>query len=306
MFNNLKQVLTFLMLVSFLILAITGIVRVPEIQRYFLFIYDYISASRLAFIHDWSGVLTVVLVFMHLYFERKWFLAIFKRKSKNLDGKIRIEYLIGIFLVLIIFAYFLTKDKNEIKNLSGVEINEYQGEKLGSINDFRENSIKGVQRIKKEDYQLEIGGLVNQEKKLSYDQVLELPTYQKVVQLNCVEGWSVKGLWKGILVKDLLKDLEIKPEAKTIIFYAVDGYSTSFPLSYILEKDILMAYELNGVELPQERGFPFQLVAEDKWGYKWIKWITKIELSADENYKGFWESRGYNNNGDFSGPKFEK
>ena len=65
-----------------------------------------------------------------------------------------------------------------------------------------------------------------------------------------------------------------------------------------------MASKMNGVVLPPERGFPFQLVAEQKWGYKWIKWITKIELSSDTNYKGFWESRGYNDNGDLNGSKF--
>ena len=50
---------------------------------------------------------------------------------------------------------------------------------------------------------------------------------------------------------------------------------------------------MNGVTIPPERGFPFELVAESKLGYKWIKWITEIELSDDENYRGFWESRGY-------------
>jgi DMSO/TMAO reductase YedYZ molybdopterin-dependent catalytic subunit len=59
-----------------------------------------------------------------------------------------------------------------------------------------------------------------------------------------------------------------------------------------------MAYKMNGVVLPSQRGFPFQLVAESKWGYKWIKWITKIEVSDDEGYKGFWESRGYSNDAD--------
>src|SRR3989339_449468 len=49
-----------------------------------------------------------------------------------------------------------------------------------------------------------------------------------------------------------------------------------------------------------ERGFPFQLVAEDKWGYKWIKWITEIEFSNDLNYKGYWESRGYSDTGNLN------
>ncbi len=135
--------------------------------------------------------------------------------------------------------------------------------------------------------------------------MLKNQPYQKVVQLNCVEGWSAKILWEGVLVKDLIKNIGIKPGANTIILHAVDGYSTSFPLSYVLDNDIMMAYKMNGVEIPPERGFPFQLIAEQKWGYKWIKWITKIEISDNANYKGFWETAGYNNNGDLNGPKFD-
>jgi DMSO/TMAO reductase YedYZ molybdopterin-dependent catalytic subunit len=66
-----------------------------------------------------------------------------------------------------------------------------------------------------------------------------------------------------------------------------------------------LAYEMNEIPLPPERGFPFQLVAESKWGYKWIKWVTKIELSDDVNYKGYWESRGYSNNADLNKGFFE-
>jgi DMSO/TMAO reductase YedYZ molybdopterin-dependent catalytic subunit len=68
-----------------------------------------------------------------------------------------------------------------------------------------------------------------------------------------------------------------------------------------------MAYKMNGVDLPAERGFPFQLVAEDKWGYKWAKWITEIELSDDEGFRGYWESRGYSRTGDLErGPRGEE
>jgi len=83
-----------------------------------------------------------------------------------------------------------------------------------------------------------------------------------------------------------------------VIFRAYDGYSTSLPLDYIIDNNILMAYKMNNVTLPPERGYPFQLVAESKWGYKWIKWITKIELTDNENYLGFWERRGYPNTAD--------
>ena len=122
--------------------------------------------------------------------------------------------------------------------------------------------------------------------------------YEKVATINCVEGWSVKILWEGVLVKDLLAEADYNTTATVVIFYAVDGYSTSLPLSYIVDNNIMIAYKMNGVVLPAERGFPFQLVAESKYGYKWIKWITTIEVSNNTNYLGYWESRGFPNSAD--------
>jgi DMSO/TMAO reductase YedYZ molybdopterin-dependent catalytic subunit len=105
-------------------------------------------------------------------------------------------------------------------------------------------------------------------------------------------------LWEGVLVQDLLDDAGILPTATVVIFYAHDGYTTSLPLDYILSNNILLAYKMNGIILPPERGFPFQLVAESKLGYKWIKWVTAIELSDNAAYLGYWESRGFSNEAD--------
>jgi DMSO/TMAO reductase YedYZ molybdopterin-dependent catalytic subunit len=85
-----------------------------------------------------------------------------------------------------------------------------------------------------------------------------------------------------------------------VVFTAHDGYTTSFPLAYVMDRDIIMAYKMNNITLPAERGYPFELVAEDKWGYKWIKWIEKIELTGNANYQGYWEQRGYSNTGNLS------
>jgi DMSO/TMAO reductase YedYZ molybdopterin-dependent catalytic subunit len=178
------------------------------------------------------------------------------------------------------------------------QIREYEGQNLSSIGDFRENSIKGPQHVDESTYRLTITGLVNETLELTYADVINgFQKYQKVVTLYCVEGWSVKILWEGFLVKDLLSEAGINPEAMAVIFYAYDGYSTSLPLDYILNNDILIAYKMNGLVLPPERGFPFQLVAESKYGYKWIKWVTTIELSNNTDYLGFWESRGWPNSG---------
>ncbi len=186
------------------------------------------------------------------------------------------------------------------------EMREYQGTKLSSVNDFRENSIKGSQYIDRDAYRLTISGLVDSTRTYTYDEIVKRPSQKKVVTLNCVEGWSVTILWEGVLVRDLIKEAGVDPKANTVIFYAHDGYSSSFPLSYIMDNDIIMAHKMNGLAIPPERGFPFELVAENKWGYKWVKWITKIEFSDDDKYRGFWESRGYSNDGDLDKGFFEE
>lgn len=188
--------------------------------------------------------------------------------------------------------------------LEGTEIREYQGERLSSINDLRENSIAGPQSVSLEDYNLEITGLVDDPVALTYDQVLDRKRYSKVVTLHCVEGWDATILWEGVLIEDLLNQAGPDDSAVTVIFHAADGYTSSLSLEYIRQNEIMLAYKMNDVELPPERGFPFQVVAESKWGYKWVKWVTKIELSDDPNYRGYWESRGYNNDADLSGPIF--
>jgi DMSO/TMAO reductase YedYZ molybdopterin-dependent catalytic subunit len=204
--------------------------------------------------------------------------------------------ILGIIGIAIVVSAAYYSQINIPSRLEGVEIREYNGQKLSSITAFRENSIKGPQHIDNQSYRLKITGLVDEARELTYEEVItRYPLYEKVVTLYCVEGWDVTILWEGVLLKDMLPEGTVDPQARTIIFYAYDGYSTSLPLDYLLENDILLAYKMNGVVLPPERGFPFQLVAESKLGYKWIKWVTHLEVSGDEDYRGFWESRGYSN-----------
>jgi DMSO/TMAO reductase YedYZ molybdopterin-dependent catalytic subunit len=217
-----------------------------------------------------------------------------------------------IIITAILLSSFIILPSCSSKNtgvttLPGVQVTEYQGEDLSSINDFRENSIKGPQHVDITTYQLQVTGLVSQPVSYTYDEVInDFDKYKKVVRLDCVEGWSVNILWEGLLVKDIAKDAQPLSTAKVVIFHAYDGYTTSFPIEYIMDNDILMAYKMNDVVIPPERGYPFELVAEQKWGYKWIKWITEVEFSDDINYRGYWEQRGYSNSGDLNEGFFEQ
>jgi DMSO/TMAO reductase YedYZ molybdopterin-dependent catalytic subunit len=208
-----------------------------------------------------------------------------------------------ILLGIAIIGYLsvMQSQTNNIKQLTSIEVRNYNGTDLSSIANFQEEAIKGTQYVDNVTYRLNITGLVDHPESYTYQQVIsQFQSYKQVVTLNCVEGWSVTILWQGVLVKDLINEAGINSSATTVIFMAVDGYSTSFPIDYIMNNSIILAYKMNNVTLPPELGFPFQLVAQSEWGYKWIKWVNQIEISSDTNYRGYWESRGYSNSGELN------
>ena len=175
------------------------------------------------------------------------------------------------------------------------EIHDYQGIQLDPAVGPRDNSIVGIQYVDIDDYSLEITGLVEAPQTLAYDDVLAMDAHERVITLYCVEGWDATLLWKGVRITDLIDMASPQPEATNVIFECVDGYTTSIPLSTIEERDMLLAYEANTAPLPPQMGYPFIVVAEDKLGYKWARWVMRIILSDEDNYKGYWERRGFEN-----------
>lgn len=175
------------------------------------------------------------------------------------------------------------------------EIQNYQGQLLDPAIGPRDNSIKGTQHLDIETYTLTITGLGGSSIELSYEDVLAYPAYERLITLHCVEGWEATILWEGVLLSDLIALANPSAEVTTIIFHASDGYTTSLPYEVILDRQLILAYKSNGLDLPDEMGYPFIVVAQDKKGYKWARWVTWIELSSDSDYKGYWESRGYSN-----------
>jgi DMSO/TMAO reductase YedYZ molybdopterin-dependent catalytic subunit len=188
-----------------------------------------------------------------------------------------------------------------------VEATEFMGKKLTPISQQRNNALAGTQRIDRDTYRLTVDGLVAKPLILSYDDLLAYPQISQLMDLDCVEGWNFTAKWTGPALDAIFSDAGVKPEAKIAIFHTADvskGYS-SLELSYIHDNGIIIALKLNDITLPPERGFPFQVVAMSKYGYKWAKWVTRIELSDNTSFRGYWESYGYSNNADVGGPAFE-
>ncbi len=178
-----------------------------------------------------------------------------------------------------------------------VEIHEYQGQKLSPFDRRYDNSIKGPQNIDAALYRLVIDGAVESPLSLTYAAVLERPRARRLITLHCIEGWDETLLFEGVRLVDLLAGARPKREAKWVVFHARDGYSSALPLAFVRDRDLLLAFGVNGLALDARRGFPFQVAAESKYGYKWVRWVTRIELS-DKPYLGYWERRGYDDGAD--------
>ena len=191
-----------------------------------------------------------------------------------------------------------TTSKATEDRYSKLEIKNYKGTNLDPSVGPRDNSINGIQNVDIKTYVLKVSGLVDKPATLTYDDVLKMDSYEKLIILHCVEGWDATILWKGALLDDIIKTAKAKSTANTVIFHGVDGYTTSLPLQTIIDKKMILAYSSNGIVLPNSLGFPFIVVAEDKLGYKWARWVNEIELTDNPNYTGFWESRSYDNNAD--------
>lgn len=175
------------------------------------------------------------------------------------------------------------------------EVREYKGARLDPAIGPRDNSIKGIQNVDIAGYRLTIDGLAARPTVMTYDEVKALGAIERKITLYCVEGWDATILWRGVQLSTLIALVEAKPEVNTVIFHCVDGYTTSLPLATIIENQLILAYESNGLPLPPAMGYPFIVVAEDKLGYKWARWVERIELSANADYRGYWESNGYSN-----------
>jgi DMSO/TMAO reductase YedYZ molybdopterin-dependent catalytic subunit len=202
------------------------------------------------------------------------------------------KYLIVTFLILVSIGLMIGSVVHAER-----EIKEYEGKRLDPFDRTYDNSIKGPQQVDSKKYRLEVTGLVQTPQSLTYQEVLALPNVKRAVTLHCVEGWDEHLLFEGVRLADVLALAKPKKGVRTVIFYAADGYSSSLTYDDVTRLDLLLAAKINGKILDAKRGFPFQVVAESKWGYKWVKWVTRIELSKDP-YKGFWEQRGYDNEAD--------
>ena len=131
-------------------------------------------------------------------------------------------------------------------------------------------------------WSLEIKGLVRNPLKLTYDQIMALPSIERDVLMICPGVFSNYGRWKGISMKALLNPAGIRKEATHINFIGpkIHQYEKTalYPIEDVLADTVFLAYGVNGKPLPQKHGFPLRVVAEGTYGSDWVKYVYGLEV----------------------------
>jgi DMSO/TMAO reductase YedYZ molybdopterin-dependent catalytic subunit len=143
-------------------------------------------------------------------------------------------------------------------------------------------------------WKLEIGGLVDKPMTLSYDELRALPRTSQIRNFHCVTGWSVANVhWTGVRLSDLLERVSPQFSAQGVQFTSAEiPYVDSLSLEQAKLHDVMLAYEMNGKPLPREHGAPVRLVIPEMYGYKNVKWVSRIDL-VTQPLDGYWEQLGY-------------
>ncbi len=116
---------------------------------------------------------------------------------------------------------------------------------------------------------------------LRYDQVLKLPTVERMVRMDCMSGTRSDIVMKGVTLARLFCLARARGSACRAVFHCADGHSESIPLIDLLQYEAFLAYSEDG-EHVDDVSYPLRLAVPGKYGYKWAKWVRRVQLVADE------------------------
>ena len=155
------------------------------------------------------------------------------------------------------------------------------------------NIESGPPAVSAVDWQLTVDGLVTTPLQLDHAAWQTLPRATETRDFHCVEGWSVDHLrWSGVAVAELLRRAEPLAQGRFVTFHAYGGdYSDSLTLAEAQAPDTFLADSLDGAPLPAAHGGPLRLVIPTQLGYKNVKWVVRLEVTATRA-QGYWESNG--------------
>ena len=172
-------------------------------------------------------------------------------------------------------------------------------------------------------YQLRIDGAVRNPLSLSYKQLRDMPSETRVATLECagngrvflipqVAGaqWELGAVgnaeWTGVPLAALLEHAGLEEDACEVVLEGADrgtpteapvppgpiSYARSLPRDKAIQREVLIAYQMNGRDLPLDHGYPVRAVVPGHYGMASVKWLTHVH-AVREPFRGYWQTSDY-------------
>lgn len=153
-------------------------------------------------------------------------------------------------------------------------------------------------QVTEQTFRLDVDGAVEDRLSLNWAEFLALPQTDSVSDMHCVTQWSrYDNHWRGVAARDLLDIVQPRPEVRHVIFTSYDGYTTNIRLDQFDQPDVFLVHQWEGKPISREHGGPLRMLVPRLYLWKSAKWLRRIHFTISD-HPGFWEVRGYHNNGD--------
>ncbi|GAA2783012.1 molybdopterin-dependent oxidoreductase [Crossiella cryophila] len=166
---------------------------------------------------------------------------------------------------------------------------------------YRIDTAFSVPRLRAEDWELRIHGMVERELRISFADLVNRPLVERTITMTCVSNevggpYVSTATFTGVDLRALLLEAGVKTGADQLATTSSDGWTCGTPLSVLLEPDrgALLAIGMNGRPLPAEHGFPVRMVTPGLYGYVGAtKWIVEAEVTTFADFEPYWIRRGW-------------
>jgi DMSO/TMAO reductase YedYZ molybdopterin-dependent catalytic subunit len=140
------------------------------------------------------------------------------------------------------------------------------------------------------DWRLKVDGMVARPSLLSLAELKSYPSRTQITHQACEEGWSFIAEWTGVPLSWVLSRAGVLPQAKYVAYFAFDESWDSVDMPEALHPQTLLAYGMNGQELPAPHGAPLRMKVPRQLGYKNIKFLSRITVT--DNLKNIGNGEG--------------
>jgi DMSO/TMAO reductase YedYZ molybdopterin-dependent catalytic subunit len=152
--------------------------------------------------------------------------------------------------------------------------------------------------VTEQKFRLDVDGAVENRLSLQLDEFMSLPMSENVSDMHCVTQWSrYDNHWRGVSAMALLATVKPLAEVNHVIFTSYDGYTTNIRLDQFDQPDVFLVHQWEGKPISREHGGPVRMLVPRLYLWKSAKWLRRIHFTISD-HPGFWEVRGYHNNGD--------